>query len=131
VKIFSFGRDRGLHIDRYGSDFVISRLARTADLHVGCVYVDPSGSVGHHPASTCQLFIVVQGEGWVQGEDQRRIAMKTGAAAFWEPGERHGAGTETGMMALVVEGDVLGGDPEDIGPMPKGWVQPETDARAR
>lgn len=116
MKIFGFDQARGTHIDRHGSDFVIARLAHPAGLHVACMYLGPGDLVGHHPASTAQLFIVVQGQGWVQGEDRQRVPIETGEAVFWEPGERHGAGTETGMTAIVVEGDVLGGNPQDIGP---------------
>jgi hypothetical protein len=31
-------------------------------------------------------------------------------AAFWEPGEEHESGSETGMVALVIEGDSLNPD---------------------
>ena len=45
------------------------------------------------------------------------VPLRAGAAAFWEPGERHAARTDTGMAAIVVETDTLGGDPEGIGPV--------------
>ncbi len=67
MKAFSFGPEHGRHIQRYGSNFVLSRLAHTAGIHVGCMRLGPGGRVGYHPASTYQLFAVVAGEGWVRG----------------------------------------------------------------
>ena len=124
MRIFGFGRDVGRHIDRFGSDFVIARLAHPEELHVACMYLAPGGLVGHHPAVTYQLFAVVRGDGWVQGEDGPRVPIRAGEAALWEPGEHHGAGTEGGMTVIVIEGDVLGSDLEAIGPIPGGQALP-------
>jgi quercetin dioxygenase-like cupin family protein len=118
MRTFGFGPELGRRIDRYGSDFVISRLAHPAGVHVGCMHLGPGGLIGYHPAATYQLFAVIAGEGWVRGEGPDRVPIGAGQAAFWEPGEHHEAGTDTGMTAIVVEGDVLGGDPEAIGPAP-------------
>lgn len=63
--------------------------------------------MGYHPAGTYQLFAVVDGDGWVRAEGDR-VAIRAGEAAFWEPGEEHGAGTDTGMVAIIVESDALG-----------------------
>jgi hypothetical protein len=54
----------------------------------------------------------------VRGEGAERVPIRAGQAAFWEPGERHEAGTEVGMTAIVVETEALGGEPMAIGPMP-------------
>lgn len=96
----------------------MSRLAHTEGIHVGCIRLGPGGLVRYHRASTYQLFAVVEGEGWVRGEGPERVPIRTGQATFWEPGESHESGTDTGMVALVVETDTLGGDPEAIGPVP-------------
>lgn len=120
MRIFEFGPDRGRHIEQYGSDFVISRLAHLEGLHVACMHLGPGRLVGYHPASSYQLFIVVQGEGWVQSEDRKQVRIRAGEAAVWEPGEHHGAGTDAGLTAIVIEGDILVADPEGIGPIPQG-----------
>ncbi|MFE7082930.1 hypothetical protein [Priestia megaterium] len=39
---------------------------------------DPKGILGPHQAPISQLFVVVQGEGWVPGEDQKQINIKAG-----------------------------------------------------
>lgn len=118
MRVFGFGPEEGRRIERHGSAFVQSRLARAAGAHVSCMHLAPGGRVGYHPAGTAQLFAVVAGDGWVRGEGPERVPMCTGQAVFWEAGERHEAGTENGMTAIVVEGDVLGGDPGAIGPLP-------------
>ena len=117
MRIFGFGPERGRRITHYGSDFVMSRLAHPENLHVGCMHLGPGGLVGYHPAGTYQLFIVVKGEGWVRGEGSEKVPIEAGQAAFWEPGEQHGVGTDSGMMAIVVETDLLSGNPEAIGPI--------------
>lgn len=118
MRTFGFGPEQGRHISHYGSDFVMSRLAHPDGIHVGCMRLGPGGVVGYHRAATYQLFAVVEGEGWVRGEDPERVPIRAGQAAFWEPGEGHEAGTDSGMVAIVVEGDILGGDPGAIGPVP-------------
>jgi quercetin dioxygenase-like cupin family protein len=120
MKTFDFGPEVGRHVDRYGSDFIMSRLIHTEALHVGCMRLGAGGIVGHHQAVTHQLFAVVDGEGWVQGEDGERVQIRAGQAALWAPGEDHAAGTETGMVAIVVEGDAVAASPGDIGPVPPG-----------
>lgn len=74
--------------------------------------------MGYHRAAKHQLFAVVEGEGWVHGSGPDRVPIVAGQAALWESGEEHEAGTDTGMVAIVVEGDALAARPENIGPVP-------------
>ena len=117
MRTFSFGVEQGRRIDRFGGDFVISRLAHTEGIHVACLRLGPGGQVGYHQASSYQLFALVDGEGWVRGESPERRPIHAGEAALWAPKEWHAAGTDRGMTAIVVEGAVLGGDPGAIGPI--------------
>ena len=118
MRTFSCGPEVGRHVDRHGSDFRLSGLVHTAGIHVACMYLAPGGLVGYHPATTYQLFAVIEGDGWVRGEGAERVPIKAGQAAFWQLGEHHEAGTDVGMTAMVVEADALGGDPMAIGPAP-------------
>jgi hypothetical protein len=43
----------------------------------------------------------------VQGEAPERVPIIAGRAAFWAAGERHAAGTDSGMMAMVLEAEAL------------------------
>jgi len=58
--------------------------------------------------SVDQLFLVVEGEGWVRGKDDSKpVPISAGQAAFWEAGEGHESGSEEGMVAMVIEGEKL------------------------
>jgi quercetin dioxygenase-like cupin family protein len=68
-----------------------------------CFHIGAGGFVPRHPAAgEPQLFAVVQGSGWVSGDDDKRIPIKVGQAALWEVGEMHESGTDEGMTAIVV-----------------------------
>jgi quercetin dioxygenase-like cupin family protein len=71
-----------------------------------CFHFEPGDRVGRHEADIRQLFCVVAGEGWTAGPDGARVPIGTGEAALFEPGEDHEAGTDTGMTAIVLEGDL-------------------------
>jgi quercetin dioxygenase-like cupin family protein len=106
MKLYRFDIEAGEAIDRFGSSgFVISKIARWMDgAAVNCAYLAPQGVIGFHQTTTEQLFLVVQGEGWVRGAEPERTALTTGQAAYWEREEWHESGTETGMIAILIEG---------------------------
>ena len=105
MKIFRFDPKTGRAIDRHNSTgFVLSSVAyllEEAIIH--CAYLEAEGLIGFHQAQQPQLFLVVQGEGWVRGETPERIQIQAGQGAYWEKGEWHEAGTGTGMTAVIVE----------------------------
>ncbi len=108
MKIYDFGPDRGVRIEKFDSEFIFSKIVRfNAETKVSCFYLNPNGIVGYHQAVTPQLFLVVQGNGWVRGDISGRIPIVQYQAAFWEENEWHEAGTETGITAIVVEGETL------------------------
>lgn len=113
MQLFRFEAEVGRAVDRYGSrNVVLARIARLAgNAQVVCLHLGPGGIVGYHQAVVPQLFLVVQGEGWVRGEAPDRVAISAGRAAFWAQGEGHESGTDTGMTAIVIEGEGL--DPAD------------------
>jgi quercetin dioxygenase-like cupin family protein len=97
----------------------MSRLFHGPNLHVGCMRLPPGGLVGLHQASGPQLLAIVEGEGWIRGKDAARTAISAGDAVFWEAGEWHETGSESGMVALVIESASLSlGD--QLGPIAKG-----------
>jgi quercetin dioxygenase-like cupin family protein len=59
--------------------------------------------IGYHQAKVPQLFLVLQGQGWVRGESPQKTTIEPGRAAYWETGEWHEAGTETCMTAIIIE----------------------------
>jgi quercetin dioxygenase-like cupin family protein len=110
MKIFRFDPEVGRRIDQFGSvHAVLSRIVRlTAGAQVSCMCLSPDGVVGYHQAAMPQLFLVVQGEGWVRGEAPERVPVRPGLAAFWDRGEWHETATTTGLTAIVIESEALG-----------------------
>ena len=86
MKIFRFDPQVGKNIDRYDSSgFVIARVLHLFDeAAVNCAYLSSGGVIGYHQATLPQLFLVIQGEGWVRGESPHKTSVKAGQAAFWE-----------------------------------------------
>lgn len=106
MEFYSFDPKAGHQVAHFDSDFIISPLMNATDAaRVVCMHLRPGGIVGEHEAMSKQLFCVVSGEGWVSGHDGERRAIATHEAASWLMGERHAAGTETGLTAIVLEGD--------------------------
>ena len=109
MKLYRFDGAVGVPITRFESrNVVIARGLRTTDAtQVGVMHLGANGLVGYHQATTPQLFMVIAGEGWVRGEAGDHRPIVPGQAAFWQIGEWHESGTETGMSAVVVESESL------------------------
>jgi quercetin dioxygenase-like cupin family protein len=95
----------GRAIGHYGSDFVHVRLAECEAAALSRLRLEAGGRVGRHPAAAGQLFIVVEGKGFVRGGEGEEEPIAAGEAAFWEPGEEHDARTDEGLTAIVLESD--------------------------
>jgi quercetin dioxygenase-like cupin family protein len=109
VKLFRFDATTGRPITHFNSvNLAISPIQRfDGHAQLGCMHLGPGGVVGYHQATSPQLFLVVQGAGWVRGEDPVRHPIMAGHAAFWQTGEWHESGTDGGMMVMVCEADSL------------------------
>lgn len=123
MNIYRFDVDVGRSIDNFGSEnFILSRIAhRTTEARASCFHLGPQGRVGYHQAVTPQLFLVMQREGWVRDETSGRAPIKMGWAVFWDKGEWHESGTDTGKTAIVIEGQII--NPEEFmsaGPVAQG-----------
>lgn len=114
MRLFRFSKDVGRPMERYHSSFIVySQIAKiSTPSSIGCMYIDPEGMIGFHEAPAAQLFFVVQGEGWVRGRAEDRIQVKTGEGVYWEKGEWHESGSETGMMGIIIQFDAF-----DPGPL--------------
>lgn len=105
MKMFRFDLEAGKGEGQFGS--VKAIIARAVQLDneakVNAVYLHPDKSVIDPQALTQQLFLVVEGEGWVKGKSDNELAIRQGQAIFWEIAESHELGTETGMTAVIIE----------------------------
>lgn len=99
-------------LDTHGSEgFQVGAFGITADAHLVTVRVRAGGVIGRHPAAGRQLLAVLVGDALVSGADGDSAVLGPGQAAVWEPGESHETRSVTGLVALVVEGDLDIGAP--------------------
>jgi len=95
-------------VEAHGSlGFTLRGVIRSEQAHVAVAILAPDGLIGRHAATVTQLFVVVEGAGWAAGADAERVEVAAGDAVLWEAGEEHEAGTDAGMVALVVESNTL------------------------
>lgn len=116
MRIFRFDREVAHPIKQFDSaNVAIGRGVRmNGKSKVGVFHVEPGGTVGYHPAVGPQLFMVISGEGWVEGPERKPRPIYAGQAAFWVDGEWHASGSDTGMTAVVVEAEEM--DPAEYMP---------------
>lgn len=105
MQFYQFKKENGFEVLNYQSIAAsYTKILQTeAPTNMGLMHIEANGVVGYHQAPVPQLYIVVEGEGWVEGEDKKRIALNQGEAVFWEEGEGHASGSDRGMTALVIQ----------------------------
>lgn len=86
--------------------FAVSDLGRIRDGRLSCLRLDAGGRIGKHPAVGRQLLLLVDGHASVSGTDGVAVALRPGRAVIWSPGEQHETRSDTGMLALVLEGAI-------------------------
>ncbi len=109
MKIFRFDSEVGHEIEKFGSiNFIFSAITHVkVEARVNCIHLGANGVVGYHQATIPQLFLVTQGQGWVRDESSDHISVSPGCAVFWDKGEWHESGTSVGLMAVIIESDLL------------------------
>jgi quercetin dioxygenase-like cupin family protein len=117
MKIIEFSQEYAQPIELFESLSASSvHLADgVGEAHVYCVYFEPGGKIGVHRAGFGQLFLVIQGEGWAAGEDGRRLKLAAGQGVYFERGESHSKGSETGMAVIMVQVAELEPQTEGVG----------------
>jgi quercetin dioxygenase-like cupin family protein len=107
VRIFAFEPTREItQFDSLGA--TIGGVAHASgEVRIGLLQLAAGGVVGAHAAVGPQLFLVVAGSGWARSGDGARCTLAAGEAAFWEDGEVHESGTDTGLTAVVVEAQAI------------------------
>ena len=107
MKLVTFAPTREI-TQHDSSGATIAGVARASgEVRVALLRLDAGGVLGLHPAVGPQLFLVVAGEGRVQGGEGERHPIAAGTAAFWEDGEVHETTTAAGLTAVIVEGESL------------------------
>jgi len=105
VRVIDFGADFAEPITAYESERSsgVSLGHGQGDVHVYAMHFGPNGIIGTHPTGFCQLFLIAQGEGWAAGADGKRVHLTAGQGVFFELGEEHAKGSDTGMVAIMVQ----------------------------
>ena len=107
MRILSLEGLPGRPVDAHGSKgLTVGAFGLTADAHLVAVRLRPGGVIARHPAAGAQLLAVLVGDAVVSGADGDPVAIGPGQAAVWDPYEPHETRSETGLTALVVEGDL-------------------------
>ena len=107
MNLFEFGPEGGFEVLGFGSRGVTALPLTLPDgeAHVVCIRLAAGGLLGRHPASVDQVFVVVDGSGWVRGADGEQTTIGVGTAVYWSAGEEHESGSDEGMTAIVIEAE--------------------------
>jgi quercetin dioxygenase-like cupin family protein len=107
VKLVSFDATKAItRFDSQGA--TIGGVASCAgSVRISILELEAGGVVGMHQAACPQLFVVIDGSGWVRPGGGERQPLARGGAALWESGERHESSTEFGLRAIVVEAESI------------------------
>jgi quercetin dioxygenase-like cupin family protein len=81
-------------------------LARGAAVQAACFRIAAGGRIARHPADADQILAVVEGSGWISG-DEGEEPIAAGEAVYWHRGEEHETRTDTGLTAIVIEAESL------------------------
>jgi quercetin dioxygenase-like cupin family protein len=72
------------------------------EAHVRVLRIRAGGEIGEHETGHGQLFVPIQGRGWVrQAEEETLVGV--GSAVYLPRGVRHAKGSDVGLLALVVQ----------------------------
>jgi quercetin dioxygenase-like cupin family protein len=107
LKVLDFSAERALAISRLGSRAAtaVPLTLPDGDAHVVCLRLGAGGVLGRHPAPVDQLFVVIEGEGWVSEAHGERVPVAAGSVIHWAAGEEHESGSDSGLTAIVVESE--------------------------
>src|SRR5699024_5159355 len=105
MELYKFGKEEGVQVSKFNSDFVMSRIIQTdKPTNIGCMHLDENGIVGYHQAIVSQLLLILNGEGYVRGKEEEYYKVQPGDAVFWEKDEWHETKSDKGLTAIVIEG---------------------------
>ncbi len=107
MQLYSFRKSTAHPITQYNSvnAFVTPLINSHQHCTVVCIRIEAHGLLGNHRASQNQLLLVVEGKGQVCGDAGVFRDIHTDQAAFWQAGEYHTTRSETGLVAIVIEGE--------------------------
>jgi quercetin dioxygenase-like cupin family protein len=105
VELFDFDTSSADNVSDYGAQAL--RCAHVGSgigpAHVYVLHFGPAGKLDRHEAGFGQLLLVVDGEGWVEGDDGARRTIRVGQGARFDRGEIHSKGSDSAMTAVMIQ----------------------------
>jgi quercetin dioxygenase-like cupin family protein len=105
MRIFRIEAETMYKIREHGSSNVflssVIDVDRAATIH--WMHFDPHGTIGGHSLTSPQIFLIVEGKGWVKSNQLEPIPVMTGDGIFWDAGEWQEAGPDGGMIVIFME----------------------------
>jgi quercetin dioxygenase-like cupin family protein len=80
-------------------------LSHAAPCQAAVFRIAAGGRIGRHPATVPQVLAILDGSGEVCGADGVFESVAAGEAVFWTAGEEHETTTQTGLSAIILEGE--------------------------
>ena len=74
----------------------------SGESHSYVLHFEPGGTIGEHKTGFGQLFIVIEGQGWVRSDGELH-QVGVGDTIFLPRGVMHSKGSESGMTAVMVQ----------------------------
>jgi hypothetical protein len=104
MKVYRFDPEVGQEDEQFGS--VKAIIARVLQLdgsaEINAAYIHPGEHIRVQQAMTQQMFLLVDGAGWVKNASGEKRKVKQGQAIFWGESELPESGTESGMTAVII-----------------------------
>src|SRR5262249_29736333 len=85
----------------------IAPLTTPGQVQAAIFRLAAGGRIGRHPATVPQILAVLEGEGRVSGADGEAEPISAGQAVVSAARGEHETVSESGMTALVLEGDAV------------------------
>ena len=104
MKIYRFDTEVGKEDGPFGSvKAIIARILQLDNkAEINAVYVHPGEHVSVQQVISQQLFLIVDGEGWVKNKSGEKMTVQQGQAIFWGESELPESGTDSGMSAVII-----------------------------
>lgn len=117
MKIYRFDPEIGKEDGQHGSvKAIISAVIQLDErTEINAVYIHPNERIRVQQAMSQQLFLLVDGRGWVKNEAGKKVSVTQGQAVFWEENELPESGTESGMTAVIIGNVQI--DPDQLMPL--------------
>jgi quercetin dioxygenase-like cupin family protein len=75
----------------------------SGEAHIHVIHIAAGGEIGPHVAGFGQVFLCLEGSGWVAAADGEHVPIVRGQAAYFARGERHSKGSTDGLRALIIQ----------------------------